>query len=490
MSAVIDALAARPPSQGGAVRAIANKEWLELRRHPRGRLLAWLISTLLLVSLLGGVLHHERAHQERDAAQQGDHEMWNSQGAKDPHGAAHFGQWAFKPPSLLGLADPGVDAYSGGAVWMEAHKRNDAQFRSARDSGVAARLGGLSLAFVLQVVLPLVIIVLGFDAVSGERERGTLRQLMAHGLPATTLVAGKALAMLRALAYLLVPLLLAMVVAAAVMAEPAERGDAVLRALTWVTAHGIYLAGFVALTMCLSSAAPSSRAALVLLLGLWLAATFFAPRLATEVSHAAVPLPSAQQFKRQIADGRAKGFGHDETHPGYLAFRDEVLKQYGVQRVEDLPVNMRGLALKRDDEIGYALYDDLFGKLNHQFDEQDRFRAWPGIAFPLLALQPVSMALAGTDRHHHAHFADAAEAHRRVIQTATSEDLIRNQKYGDTSYRANQDLWKSVPAFDYHPPSAAWALRQAALPLALTLLWATFCGGAAALAARRLRVVG
>lgn len=489
MSAVMDAGAAPAPRASGSVRAIAAKEWLELRRNPRGRLLAALMAVLMLVALLGGALHHERSHAERDAAQQGDHEMWNGQGAKDPHGAAHFGQWAFKPPSLLGLADPGTDAYSGGAVWMEAHKRNDAQFRSARDSGAAARLGGLSLAFILQVVMPLVIVVLGFDAVSGERERGTLRQLLAHGLPPTALVAGKAVGMLRALLVLLAPLLAALMAAAGFMAEPGERLDAVLRALAWVVAHGVYLAGFVALALCVSSVAPSSRAALVMLLGLWLAATFFAPRLATELARAAVPLPSAQEFKAQIAAGRAKSFGHDETHPGFVAFRAEVMKQYGVQRVEDLPVNLRGLALRRDDEIGYALYDELFGRLNGQFDTQDRMRAWAGAAFPLLGLQPLSMALAGTDRHHHQHFADAAEAHRRLIQTATSDDLIRNQKHGDTSYVANQALWRSIPPFDYHPPSAAWALWQAAQPLALTLLWAALCGGAAWFAAQRLRAV-
>ena len=489
MTSIAESLPAAPRSARSAARTVAAKEWLELRRDPRGRLLGALMAVLMLVALVGGAVQYERGHQERDAAQDADRSLWNNQGDKDAHSAAHFGQWAFKPPSLLALADPGVDAYSGGAVWMEAHKRNEMQFRPARDSGVTARMGGLTLAFVLQAVLPLVIIVLGFNSLSGERERGTLRQLLAQGVTPQALALGKGLALLRGLAWLLLPLAALLVLSGALLAGPGQGAAAVQRALAWIAGHALYLAGFVALTLAVSALARSSRAALVTLLALWLLATFVAPRVMTEVARSSVALPSAQEFRERISAERAKTFGHDENHPAFAAYKAELLAQYQVQRVEDLPLNFRGLALRRDDEMGYAIYDRLFGELEAAITQQDELRQAPGALLPLLAMQPLSMALAGTDTRHHRHFAQAAEAHRRVIQTLTSEDLIRNQRYGDTSYVSPAALWAKVPAFDYPPPSAGWALQGAWGALGLLLGWVLLSTALAAVAVRRLRAV-
>ena len=482
-------LPATSAARSSAAMTVATKDWLELRRDPRGRVLAVLVGLLMLLALVSGALQFERGHGERDAAQAADQTLWRSQGDKDPHGAAHFGQWAFKPPSLLALADPGVDAYSGGAVWMEAHKRNEMQFRPARDAGVSARMGGLTLAFVLQAVLPLVIIVLGFNAFSGERERGTLRQLLGQGTTPWQLAVGKMCALACGLGWLLLPLAALLALCGAWLAEPGQGGQAAARAFGWTAGHALYLAGFVALTVAVSALAPSSRAALVSLLALWLLLSFVAPRVMTEVARSAVPLPSAQDFRERISAERTKTFGHDENHPAFAAYKSELLKQYGVQKVEDLPLNFRGLALRRDDEAGYAIHDRLFGELEWSIDRQDLLRAAPGAVLPLLAMQPWSMALAGTDTRAHRHFAQAAEQHRRVIQTITSEDLIRNARYGDTRYVSPAALWAKVPPFEYAPPSAAWALAGTGPALGGLLLWLLLTGVFAAWSSRRLRAV-
>jgi ABC-2 type transport system permease protein len=487
MNAHAEVLPAPRAGRRHPVFVVAAKEAQALRRDPRARLLAVIVVVLMLLALVAGALQAQRQHEERDAAQGADHALWNGQGAKDPHSAAHFGQWAFKPPSLLSLAEPGIDAYSGGAVWMEAHKRNELQFRPARDGGVAARMGSLSLAFVLQVVLPLVIVVLGFDAVSGERERGTLRQLLAQGVAPRVLLLGKALALGRGVAWLLAAVAIVLALLGMAVAPPGQALAAVQRALLWTAAHGLYLAGVVVLTIAVSAFAARSSGALVALLALWLLGTFVAPRLMTEAARRIVPLPSAQEFRERIADERRRTFGHDERHPAFVAYRDELLKRYGVQRVEDLPVNFRGLALRRDDEMGYAIYDRLYGELQAALRTQDRLRQAPGALLPVLALQPLSMALAGTDAAHHHHFADAAEQHRRVIQALVSEDIIRNQRHGDTGYVAEASLWSRVPPFDYRPPAAGWALQQALEALALLSGWAVLMAALLLLGARRLR---
>ncbi|MBK8425275.1 MAG: ABC transporter permease [Lewinellaceae bacterium] len=63
----------------------------------------------------------------------------------------------------------------------------------AEDQGVVARLGTLTPSFVLGMLFPLFIIVLGFGSAAAERENGNLRLLLAHGVKPSSLFWGKSL---------------------------------------------------------------------------------------------------------------------------------------------------------------------------------------------------------------------------------------------------------------------------------------------------------
>lgn len=474
-----------------SARVVAKKELLELWRDRRA---LWLLGVTLLLmasSIAFGALQHQRMDRERAAAAAADRNLWISQSPKDPHAAAHFGQYAFKPESPLALADPGVDAYVGAAIWLVAHEQVESQFRPARDSGVAARLGGLSLAFVLQTVMPFLAILLGFSAFSGERERGTLRQLLSVSASPLDLLAGKTLAFLAVMGILLLPALAGVLLSVLLLVEPDDvsLADQVWRTGALALGYGLYLAGFVLLTLGVSASAKTSRTALIVLLTFWLVNCFVAPRIMTDVARGAIALPTTLEFHKAIAADRAKTFGHDERHPSFVAFRNEVLGKYGVSRVEDLPVNFRGLALRKDDENGFLIYDRNFRALQAAFDAQDRMRAAPGVLFPLLALHPWSMSFAGTDSWHQFDFATSAEAHRRQIQMIVSDDLIRNGHLGDAAYVADKDLWTQIPAFHYRSPDAGWALSCSIVDLLILTLWCAATLAFAAFATMRLRPI-
>ena len=467
---------------------VAGKELTDVRRDARWVTLLVVTVLLMLAALSLGVLRSERLEQEHLRAQTGDYKVWSAQGAKNPHAAAHFGQYAFKPVGPLALADPGVDAFAGSAVWLEAHRQNEMQFRSARDGTLAARMGQLDLAFVLQTVLPLMAILLGHGAIAGEREQGTLRQVLALGVRPWHVLAGKALACAGVLAVLL---LVASVglwggLAVAGHAEEASSGEG-LRLASMALAYGVVLLGFLALAMATAALVPSPRAALVGLLAFWLLNCFVVPRWMNEFVRRSDPLPTAQAFRSAIAKDKQQLFGHDEKHPGFLAFRQRVLQQYAVAQVDDLPVSFRGLALREDDEAGYRMFDRHFGRLQDQLQAQDRRRAAPGWLFPMLALQPLSMALAGTDNRQHQHFVQAAEAQRRLIQTVTSQDLIDNAGR-NPDYVAAPELWRRVAPLSYVPPSAGWALQGQVRNAAALALWCAACSAAALWGIGRMRV--
>ena len=470
---------------------IARKEWLDLRRDARWRALASVTALLMLAALALGLLQTQRLEREHHAAEVGDRHVWTAQGAKNPHSAAHFGQYAFKPIGPLALAEPGIDAHVGSAAYLEAHKQNEVQFRAARDATLAARMGSLTLAFVLQTVLPLMAILLGFAAFSGEREQGTLRQLLSLGVRPIHLLLGKAITGASVLFGLLVLASVGLVAGLWLFGSEhlADAGGDGLRLLGLIVGYSLYLLGFLALALAVSARVRSSRAALVGLLSFWLLNSFLVPRLVTDVVRNADPLPTALAFRAAIDEDKKRLFGHDEKHPGFIAFRDRVLKQYHVERVEDLPVSFRGLSLREDDEAGYRMFDRHFSRLQLQVERQDAWRAVPGLVFPMLALQPVSMAMAGTDNRHHHHFVESAEKHRRLIQTAASQDLIDHAKNGDNSYVAPMTTWAGIPSLEYRRPDAVWALQSQWRNLAVLALWCLASCALAWLSALRLRAI-
>ena len=488
---VLAPLAAAAPKRSSwrVMRVIAAKEWLEFSRDRRLMALCALIVALMLGALAFGYVENARILRERDAAAASDRNLWTGQGVKNPHAAAHFGQYAFKPLSPLALADPGVDAYVGSAVWLEAHKQNETQFKQARDAGVGARLGALSLAFILQTIAPLVVILIGFASFSGERESGALKQLLSVGARPRDILAGKALALIGAIFALLAPALVGAALALFLFVdrERFSLADQFMRLGALGAGYALYLSGFAFLTLGVSALAKNSRAALVTLLAFWLANSFLAPRLAADAARAFAPTPTLQEFRAAIAKDKAKTFGHDESHPGFIAFRDETLRKYGVTRLEDLPVNFRGLTLRHDDEAGYAIFDRHFGALQSAFDRQDAVRAAPGALFPLLAMRPLSMAFAGVDSRSQFDFAVAAEAHRRDIQNEVSDNITHFAR--DNAYVSGPELWRKIAAFSYRAPGARSALEHSALPIAGLLAWFALTGGFALFAARRLRPV-
>jgi ABC-2 type transport system permease protein len=97
-------------------------------------------------------------------------ESWDNNPDKHPHRMAHFGSFAFRVKYPLSVFDFGLESYTGNAIYLEAHKQNTINFSEASFSTGLLRFGEISVAMLLQIILPLAIVFLGFSAVSADRE--------------------------------------------------------------------------------------------------------------------------------------------------------------------------------------------------------------------------------------------------------------------------------------------------------------------------------
>lgn len=447
---------------------IVRKEMKELVRDGRFRWAGGVVAALLVASLLAGWKHHLDVRAQHEAARRAERDLWLNKGEMNPHGAAHYGVYAFKPRMPLAAVDRGIDPYVGVASYLEAHKQNFWRFKPAEDSTEVQRLGELTAAATLQVLVPLLIVLLTFAAVAGERESGTWRQLLSLGVPRRDLVPGKLLGTAAPLALLLGP-----ATVLGVLAIVLNRGSGALLAsgprLVWmVAAYLAYFAVWLGLTLAVSARASSSRLALVALIGLWFVTTLVAPRVVSDLARRAAPPPTAVELAVAIEADREK---LPEWDARVAAIEARLLKQHGVATTAELPVNPQGVALEEGEADDTAIYDRHFGALMDIYERQNRLYQAGALVSPLIAVQALSMGLAGTDFAQHRHFSDAAESYRREMVALLNNDITANQKLDAFEYKAGRHLWEQVPPFDYTAPDTAWVLSRHVLSLVLLGVW-------------------
>jgi len=412
-----------------------------------GRLRGVLLLTLglIVVATLVGAATVRDLQAQRDEATAVERANWLAQGPKNPHGAAHFGQYAFKPVSGLALFDRGVDRYLGVAVWLEAHRQNPTVHRPADDAPAVQRFGDLTAAMILQVIGPLLALLLTFQTVAAERERGTLRLLLGQGVSPRTLVLGKLAAAMLAL----VPLLLVAVLAAIAL------DGASTRVALLALAYALYLGCFVALGTAISARARNTSAALVSALALWVTTVIVVPRLVGDLAAWAHPSPSEHEFFAGVTHDIKEGInGHDPQDRRMKALEAELLARHGVKDVEELPVNLAGVALQAGEDYGDHVYDHHYAELRAIHRQQADLRLGLAFVSPLLALRPVSTALCGTDVAAHQEFTAAAEAHRRALVRRLNDDIVQRPGADPFKFKAGPELWHEVDALAWQPPEA------------------------------------
>ncbi len=455
------------------IKAIIWKELLQYRRD--GRILAVLFITLALgfAAAFNGWSMVESQQRERQAAVVSDRTTWDNQGKKNPHSAAHFSRYAFQPTSSLSVFDPGLTGFMGSAIWLEAHYRDPATLRSVEDAVEIQRFARLTPAWILQVFAPLLAILLVFAGIAAERERGTLRQVMSSGVPPQHLFVGKAIAALCIIA-LLAPSVVAAVALAANTHDEVGLPSVGLRLTCIVLAYMLYIGAFTFAAIGISARVAKSKTALVVLVGFWATSVIFVPRFATDVGSALSPAPAAADFEASLSAESSTPFwgGSEEAQQRRANVEAEVLERYGVDKIEDLPINYDGYLLQASEEFANGVFDRLYNELWGAYETQSDIVRLFSVVSPTLALGNISSALAGSDLYAHRHFADSAELFRRDFVKLLNEEMIQNGGQDGYGYMSDNDFWQQNPDFSYTPPSIGAVLSNIWVDILVLLGWA------------------
>ena len=466
---------------------IALKELKEIVREGRFRVTAIIVFALLLTAIFVSYSYYKSINEQHNQAKKNARSEWTGQGKKNPHSAAHYGTYAFKPKYPLSLIDNGVDKYSGVSIYLEAHKRSDAQYMAAQDQTALSRFGDLTPDFVLIFIIPLLIILIGFNAFTREKESGTLRLLQSQGVSAWQLTMGKWLGIFTPVLFITIPVYILSII---FLANINDYGEFSLGALTILfTVYIFYYAIFTNITLVVSALFKKSNLAFVTLLGVWILSCLAMPKISTAIADSLYPYPTQVEFEEQIAVDKTKGLdGHNAWNAEAKKLEEETLKKYNVDSVQQLPFNWDGFLMQEGEKHTAEIYFKHYQVLKDTYVNQSKvYRATAALS-PFLPTRFLSMAISRTDYNAHWDFADAAEKYRIVLVGKMNGHMMDNSKTGDWDYLVDKDVWESVPDFQYEPPTYASVLNLNSSNILTLIGWLLISFIALQVAIGRLRV--
>lgn len=472
---------------------IAREEWRLWLRSKVVVAAALIIAVLLAATSVLTINRIAEEQAQRIEQQVAAEETFFAQPNRHPHRMVHYGHYVFRPPPPLAVFEPGVDAVTGQSIFLEGHRQNSAMFADTKAAADLAGFASLTPASLYQLLLPLLLIVLGHAMFLRERESGTLAVLLAQGTSGTRLALGKATALLSVIAIFMIPLALIAFYSVAL-------GESALAAASLVAGYFAYLCVWSTIVLTASILIRQRAVALGALVFVWLFAALIVPRFAINASSAAIDAPGKIESDLvMLAEQRKLGDGHNAADPAFEQLQAQVLEQYGVKTVEELPINWRGVVATYSE----AELTDLLNRFaeNRMALEAGQSRLFDlfGLLSPTIAVASSSRTLAGTDLATHHRFLREAEALRfdfvqalnKVHVTDLDYALDINRNRDDASAQAariNAESWQVLDEFRFQPDSAGERLERAGLPLGILLLWLAISGGIVVWAAQRVRL--
>lgn len=480
-----------------AVRRIAHHEFRQMRRTGTLLVLAVAIGALLVAAAVTGITRRQLDDRQRDRFQAMVEVQWREQPDRHPHRVSHYGYLVFRPRAPLGFFDSGLESFTGTSLFLEAHRQNLPAFSDAAQDTGARRFGDLTMAQVLQLLVPLLVFALIGPSVARERESGTLSLLLSQGVSLPALLWGKLSGGLLAVGAVVVPGLVIATLWMTGFADLPSSDDLVTRALLLGGASILYVVVCAGIAVVVGAQHDTARGALVTLVGVWLVLWVLVPRALPGLATTWFPLPSRAAFEADVEQTvRTLGDSHNPDDPTFTGLRARTLAEHGVTRVEDLPFNYNGVVMTESERMTSTAYREHLDRVLAVHERHGQLVGLTGFLSPYVAMRTLSMALAGVDLPHAFAFDEQAEAYRYALIQRLNTLHTENVAYARDRYegtgengapsrqRIASDHWHETPLFTFTPPGAGWALARQPLAPAALAAWLGLILAATPLVAR------
>ncbi|RZN76906.1 MAG: DUF3526 domain-containing protein, partial [Winogradskyella sp.] len=366
---------------------------------------------------------------------------------------------------------------TGSTVFLEAHRQNSVNFSEATFASGALRFGELSLALLLQLVLPLILFFIGFSSISSDRENNTLKMLLSQGATWKDMLFGKSLGLFFIAQLFFIPVLLVVVFTLLIVDNQLASTSDWLRLLIISLGYSIFFFIVSALTIVISARSHTSKSALLRLLGIWLLFVVLLPKSAQALGNYWFPTPTKLAFQSAIeADVIKRGDSHNPDDPHYNKLRDSVLTVHKVSDVTDLPFNYSGFVMREGEKISSQLYKKHYKYLVATYNNQNNITQLSALVNPFTAIKQLSMTISGTDFSSYIDFQEQADAYRySLAQTMNNLQMeYISSKATSSEGKVNvigHEHWEEFEDFKHRPIPLDSSIKNSFLALLSILLW-------------------
>ena len=382
----------------------------------------------------------------------------------------------YRPPSVLAVFSEGLERQIGSSATIEYDKVPE--IGGAEANHYLSIFSVFDASLIFKIVISVLALLLAYDAISGERERGTLRLMLSGSAARYEVLAGKLLAglMVLVVAVTTVFVLGLVILLCAPMVDLA--GTDWMRIGLMYLASLVFVAAMYNLGLLFSCLARRSALSLVLALFVWIIFAVVIPNASVYLATQIRPVEPQEKVNEQTAalqreaqtefyqemerSGRTRmagsasrndvpgagGFGHGYVRACNEVFMQNNLIRYGV----GVPIE-----IKYADKYAQVEYSYLRGLF-----EQTRLADNISRSSPVSLYENVMSALAGTDMASFQDFIDAVKPYRKdvieyirartdnftssIFFTPCTQEEMKTWPYGDTA--APLDL-SDLPRFSY-----------------------------------------
>ncbi len=274
---------------------IIKKELLDNTISLRFLVLIFLTITLIPLSLYVNFRKYETRVSDYNQAVRLHHEEWIQRDFMELFNQ-RFAVKGYRKPKPLSVFINGLETHmpsgfkvdTGGMIFENTNSLEETKL---------SLLGNLDFLFIIQIIYSLLAILFTFDAISGEKESGTLRLSLSNSAPRYYHIFGKYIA---SMLLLIIPLLIALlagIIMLIALGFPLIEIEMVYRLMLMSITASMIISVFICLGLFISSRSKSSKTSIVILISLWVILILIIPQSSEILAKIVKPVRSQEVFR-------------------------------------------------------------------------------------------------------------------------------------------------------------------------------------------------
>ena len=374
-------------------------------------------SALMLLSVFVGIREYHAAVDQYEAASE-----LVQQEMREARGWMTLNDRVYRRPDPMQIFAAGVDNDIGRYSTISSWEPIKLVHSTYSDDPIFALFRFMDFAFIVSVVLTLFAIVFTYDAVSGERERGTLQLVFSNAVRRTQFVGAK---MIGAWFALVLPLSVPMLLGVLLLPLSGVPMNAELwtRLGMLIGTSLLLVTCFTAFGVFISTVTRTSSVSFLIALVAWVFVVLILPRAGVMIAGGIIPVPSVAETEA-LQDAYAQDRWAEHMKERSEVWREREASLNGLSEAErDARREEMEWVWAEEDETARKTMQEAINEHMRKLSEETRNAkgAQEELAFTLSRVSPVSayqlavMNLSGTDIDLKTRTEDALQAYRSVF---------------------------------------------------------------------------